>query len=131
MFVERQRLGAEAFEIGAEHVEELIGRRAAAFLLAFENHNLTGAHRVSDLFAERRAEVRPDQQHHVETAWEQRHCVAVVIEAAHQCMTCRGVHKTGVSMVTSKMIGAFREDDRTRREFLSMISNPSSTAELV
>jgi len=57
--------------------------------------------------------------------------VAVVIEAAHQCMTCRGVHKTGVSMVTSKMIGAFREDDRTRREFLSMISSPSSTAELV
>ena len=46
-------------------------------------------------------------------------------------MTCRGVRKTGVSMVTSKMIGAFREDDRTRREFLSMIANPSSTAELV
>ena len=46
-------------------------------------------------------------------------------------MTCRGVHKPGVSMVTSKMIGAFREDDRTRREFLSMVHNPSSTVELV
>lgn len=47
--------------------------------------------------------------------------VAVVIEAAHQCMTTRGVHKTGVSMVTSRMLGAFRENDATRREFLAMI----------
>jgi GTP cyclohydrolase I len=47
--------------------------------------------------------------------------VAVVIEAAHQCMTTRGVHKPGVSMVTSRMVGAFREDSRTRREFLGII----------
>ena len=47
--------------------------------------------------------------------------VAVVIEAAHQCMTTRGIHKTGVAMVTSRMLGAFREDPRTRREFLAMI----------
>ena len=42
MFVERERLGIEAFEIGAEHIEKLFGRRVAAFLLAFENHNLSG-----------------------------------------------------------------------------------------
>jgi GTP cyclohydrolase IA len=47
--------------------------------------------------------------------------VAVVIEATHQCMTTRGVHKTGVSMVTSRMLGAFRDDASTRREFLAMI----------
>ena len=47
--------------------------------------------------------------------------VGVVIEARHQCMTTRGVHKTGVSMVTSKMLGAFREDARTRAEFLQCI----------
>ena len=47
--------------------------------------------------------------------------VAVVVEAAHQCMTTRGVHKPGVSMVTSRMVGAFRSDARTRREFLSII----------
>ncbi|GGJ03540.1 GTP cyclohydrolase I FolE [Neoroseomonas lacus] len=47
--------------------------------------------------------------------------VAVVIEAVHQCMTTRGVHKTGVSMVTSRMLGAFRDDPSTRKEFLSMI----------
>ena len=55
--------------------------------------------------------------------------VAVVIEAAHQCMTTRGVHKKGVTMVTSKMLGVFREDDKTRREFLAVIGNPSSRHE--
>ena len=47
--------------------------------------------------------------------------VAVVVEAAHECMTTRGVHKPGVSMVTSRMLGAFREDQMTRREFLSIV----------
>ena len=46
---------------------------------------------------------------------------AVVIEAGHQCMTTRGVHKPGVSMVTSKMLGAFRTNPDTRRELLSML----------
>ena len=49
--------------------------------------------------------------------------VGVVIEAAHQCMTTRGVHKPGVSMVTSRMTGVFRDDPSTRRELLSMISH--------
>ena len=49
--------------------------------------------------------------------------VAVVIEAAHQCMTTRGVHKPGVTMVTSRMLGAFRDDPSTRRELLAMINN--------
>ena len=47
---------------------------------------------------------------------------AVIIDAAHECMTTRGVHKTGVSMVTSRMLGAFRDDPATRRELLSMVS---------
>ena len=54
--------------------------------------------------------------------------VAVVIEAEHQCMTTRGVHKPGVRMVTSSMHGAFRQGSDTRREFLSFIGNPSSSA---
>jgi len=54
--------------------------------------------------------------------------VAVVIEAEHQCMTTRGVHKHGVSMVTSTMLGAFRQGSDTRREFLSFFGNPSSSA---
>jgi len=47
--------------------------------------------------------------------------VGVVIEAVHQCMTTRGVHKSDVSMVTSQMVGSFRTDARTRAEFLRMI----------
>ena len=47
--------------------------------------------------------------------------VAVVVEGAHECMTTRGVHKRGVSMVTSTMLGTFREDARTRAEFLRFI----------
>lgn len=47
--------------------------------------------------------------------------VGVVIEGAHECMTTRGIHKRGVSMITSKMLGSFREDARTRSEFLKFI----------
>lgn len=47
--------------------------------------------------------------------------VAVVLRAQHQCMTTRGVNKPGVSMLTSRMLGAFRDNPGTRREFLSMI----------
>ncbi|HTT79944.1 MAG TPA: GTP cyclohydrolase I FolE [Stellaceae bacterium] len=54
--------------------------------------------------------------------------VAVVIEAAHECMTTRGVHKPGVSMVTSRMLGVFRTDPTTRREVLSMIGTPAGGA---
>jgi len=49
--------------------------------------------------------------------------VAVVIEAKHQCMTTRGVHKPGVKMLTSKVLGCFRDDPATRREFLGMIGH--------
>jgi GTP cyclohydrolase I len=51
--------------------------------------------------------------------------VAVVVEAEHQCMTTRGIHKQGVSMVTSTMLGAFRDDPTTRREFLTLIGKTS------
>lgn len=47
--------------------------------------------------------------------------VAVIVEAEHQCMTTRGIHKPGVSMVTSTMLGAFRDDALTRREFLAIV----------
>jgi GTP cyclohydrolase I len=53
--------------------------------------------------------------------------VAVVVEATHHCMTTRGVHKSGVVMVTSRMLGDFRTKSATRREFLSLIGNPVSS----
>ena len=49
--------------------------------------------------------------------------VAVVVEGVHQCMTTRGVQKPGVSMVTSTMLGAFRDDASTRREFLALVGS--------
>jgi GTP cyclohydrolase I len=52
--------------------------------------------------------------------------VGVVIEAVHHCMTTRGVHKSHVSMVTSKMLGAFRDDARTRSEFMRIVGMASA-----
>jgi len=54
--------------------------------------------------------------------------VAVVIQASHQCMTTRGVHKPGAGLVTSRMLGAFRDDPSTRREFLGVIGMTGSGA---
>ncbi|MDE2447914.1 MAG: GTP cyclohydrolase I FolE [Gammaproteobacteria bacterium] len=56
--------------------------------------------------------------------------VGVVVDAVHQCMTTRGVHKRGVSMITSRMTGTFREDARTRAEFLQFIGIHGRTAGL-
>jgi GTP cyclohydrolase I len=54
--------------------------------------------------------------------------VGVVVEAAHQCMTTRGVHKPGAALVTSRMLGAFRRDVSTRREFLAIIARSGGGA---
>ena len=51
--------------------------------------------------------------------------VGVVVEGAHECMTTRGIHKRGVSMITSKMLGSFHDDARTRAEFLRFIETGS------
>ena len=55
--------------------------------------------------------------------------VAVVLDATHQCMTTRGVHRPGVTMVTSHMLGAFRNDPSTRREFLAFVNGPRGSNE--
>tara|TARA_Y100001970_G_scaffold294367_1_gene451801 strand:+ start:56688 stop:57311 length:624 start_codon:yes stop_codon:yes gene_type:complete len=52
--------------------------------------------------------------------------VAVVIEAAHQCMTTRGIKKPGVSMVTSRMLGSFSDDPSARQEFFNMIGKSNA-----
>lgn len=52
--------------------------------------------------------------------------VAVVVEGEHHCMSTRGVHRHGVSMVTSTMLGNFRQDPRTRKEFMDIIGNPTN-----
>ena len=56
--------------------------------------------------------------------------VGVVVEAAHHCMTTRGVQKHGVMMVTSRMLGSFRSDPKTRREFLAFIGHALGTTSI-
>ncbi len=51
--------------------------------------------------------------------------VAVVIDAAHQCMTMRGVHKTETTTITSRLLGVFKSDPRTRQEFMNLIASSS------
>lgn len=122
------------FESHCEHhMAGIIGKAHVAYLPKKRVVGISKLARVVEIYAQR-LQIQEKMTAQIATAIDdvlQPDGVAVVIEAAHQCMTCRGVHKTGVTMVTSKMMGAFREDDRTRREFLSMITNPSSTAEMV
>src|SRR5215831_17352251 len=116
------------FESHCEHhLAPIIGRAHVGYLPSNKVVGISKLARVVDAYARRlqvqekmNAQIANCIQHILEPKG-----VAVVIEAAHQCMTTRGIHKTGVTMVTSTMLGAFREDARTRREFLAMIRNPA------
>ena len=117
------------FESHCEHhLAPIIGRAHVGYLPTHRVVGISKLARVVEAFA-RRLQVQEKMNAQI------AHCiqkvlqpkgVAVVIEAAHQCMTTRGVHKTGVTMVTSTMLGDFRTNDVTRREFLNIIGNPAS-----
>jgi GTP cyclohydrolase IA len=114
------------FESHCEHhLAPIIGRAHVGYLPVRKVVGISKLARVVDAYA-RRLQVQEKMSaqiaHCIQQVLEPKG-VAVVIEAAHQCMTTRGVHKSGVTMVTSMMLGAFREDSRTRREFLAMIRN--------
>jgi GTP cyclohydrolase I len=120
------------FESHCEHhLAPIIGRAHVGYLPTSKVVGISKLARVVEAFA-RRLQVQEKMNaqiaHCIQKVLEPKG-VAVVIEATHQCMTTRGVHKTGVTMVTSAMYGAFRENDVTRREFLSVIGNPSSKME--
>ena len=119
------------FESHCEHhMAPIIGKAHVAYLPKNRVVGISKLARVVELYAQR-LQIQEKMTAQVAGAINdvlQPDGVAVIIEAAHQCMTCRGVHKPGVTMVTSKMLGAFRENQATRREFLSMVSSPSSTA---
>ena len=117
------------FESHCEHhLAPIIGRAHVGYLPTHRVVGISKLARVVEAFA-RRLQVQEKMNaqiaHCIQTVLEPRG-VAVVIEAAHQCMTTRGVHKTGVTMVTSTMLGAFRDNSDTRREFLNIIGNPVS-----
>ncbi len=111
------------------HMVPIIGKAHVAYLPSHRVVGISKLARVIDLYA-KRLQVQEKLTAQIANCIEdvlQPRGVAVVIEAQHQCMTTRGVHKTGVSMVTSRMLGAFRQDPSTRREFLAIIGNPSSS----
>jgi GTP cyclohydrolase IA len=108
------------------HVVPIIGRAHIAYLPAGRVVGISKLARVLEVYA-KRLQIQEKLTAQVANCIDQvlkPKGVAVVIEAAHQCMTTRGIHKPGVSMVTSRMLGAFRDDPSTRREFLAMIAGP-------
>jgi GTP cyclohydrolase I len=115
------------FESHCEHhLAPIIGRAHVGYLPTSKVVGISKLARVVDAYARRlqvQEKLSAQIAHCIQEVLEPKG-VAVVIEASHQCMTTRGVHKSGVTMVTSMMLGAFREDSRTRREFLAMIRNP-------
>jgi GTP cyclohydrolase I len=114
------------FESHCEHhMAPIIGHAHIGYLPSNKVVGISKLARVVETFA-RRFQVQEKMTAQI------AHCiqdvlkpkgVAVVINATHQCMTTRGIHKPGVSMVTSQMLGAFRKDARTRAEFLKMIGD--------
>jgi GTP cyclohydrolase I len=117
------------FESHCEHhLAPIIGRAHVGYLPTSRVVGISKLARVVEAYA-RRLQVQEKMNAQIANTIQkilQPKGVAVVIEAAHQCMTTRGVHKTGVTMVTSTMIGAFRDNSDTRREFLNIIGNPAS-----
>jgi GTP cyclohydrolase I len=112
------------FESHCEHhLAPIIGRAHVGYMPTNRVVGISKLARVVDGFA-RRLQVQEKltaQIAHCIQETLQPAGVAVVIDASHECRTTRGVHKRGVSMVTSQMLGSFRDDARTRMEFLQFI----------
>jgi len=113
------------FESHCEHhMAPIIGRAHVGYLPNGKVVGISKLARVVEAYA-RRFQVQEKMTAQIASCIQralQPLGVGVVVEAAHECMTTRGVHKRGVSMVTSTMLGTFREDARTRGEFLQFIS---------
>ena len=106
------------------HMAPIIGRAHIGYLPTDKVVGISKLARVVDGFSRRfqvQEKLTAQIAHCIEDVLKPRG-VGVVIDAVHQCMTTRGVHKRGVSMITSQMLGDFREDARTRAEFLRFIN---------
>jgi GTP cyclohydrolase I len=105
------------------HLAPIIGKASIAYLPAQRVVGISKLARVLHGFA-RRLQVQERLTAQVADCiceHLQPQGVAVVIEASHACMTARGVHTPGVMMTTSRMMGVFREDQRSRREVLALM----------
>lgn len=113
-----------SFESHCEHhMAPIIGVAHIGYLPSNKVVGISKLARVVEAFA-RRFQVQEKMTAQIANCIEdvlKPRGVGVVIDAVHQCMTTRGIHKSGVSMVTSQMLGSFRKDARTRAEFLRML----------
>ena len=117
------------FESHCEHhIAPIIGRAHVAYLPDRRVVGISKLARLIEVFS-RRLQIQEKMTAQIANALDrvlQPKGTAVIVEATHHCMTTRGVHKPGVTMVTSRMLGAFRNDQATRREFLAMVGDPAA-----
>ena len=113
----------ELYSLCEHHVLPVIGKAHVAYLPNGHVIGLSKIARIVDMFAAR-LQIQENMTRQIADAIMQvtgARGVAVVVEARHMCMTMRGIEKQNSSMTTSVMLGAFREDPRTREEFLDLI----------
>ena len=113
----------ELYSLCEHHVLPIIGKVHVAYLPDGKVIGLSKIARIVDMFAAR-LQIQENLTRQIAEALQQvtqAKGVGVVVDARHMCMTMRGVEKQHSSMATSVMLGAFREDSRTRREFLNLI----------
>lgn len=117
-----------AFESHCEHhMAPIIGKAHIGYLPNNKIVGISKLARVVETFARRfqvQEKMTAQIAHCIQDVLKPKGC-AVIVSATHQCMTTRGVHKPGVTMVTSQMLGSFRKDARTRAEFLQIIGKSS------
>jgi GTP cyclohydrolase I len=116
------------FESHCEHhMLPIIGRAHVAYLPRNRVVGISKLARIVEAFSKRLQIQEKMTAEIADTIQEvlDPYGVAVVVDAAHHCMTTRGVRREGVNMVTSRMLGAFRNSATTRREFLAMIKSGS------
>jgi GTP cyclohydrolase I len=115
------------FESHCEHhMAPIIGRAHVAYLPSNRVVGISKLARVIDVYSKRlqiQEKLTAQIANTINDVLRPKG-VGVVVDASHQCMTTRGVHKPGTTMVTSHMLGHFRSDPKTRREFMAIIGNP-------
>jgi GTP cyclohydrolase I len=115
------------------HIAPIVGRAHVAYL---PEHRVVGISKLARLVEAYAKRLQIQERMTVQIADAIQEVlmprgVAVVIEATHHCMTTRGIHKPGTSMMTSRLTGIFREDPSTRREFFALIGRPGALTQMV
>ncbi|MCA8869826.1 MAG: GTP cyclohydrolase I FolE [Rhodobacteraceae bacterium] len=111
------------------HMAPIIGKAHVGYIPTDRVVGISKLARVVDAYAKRLQVQEKMNAQIANTLYEvlKPKGVAVVLEGEHHCMSTRGVYKPGVSMITSAMLGEFKTDRETRREFMARIGNPGSS----